>query len=665
MNLFMIRSLLLLAALPAAAIAQSPLETTFANPAPGFVVTNTPNPITGLFDLTVTEPTGIVLTQIDMQVATSHGLNGQFAIYLTAPGDTHVGNQQNAAAWTQVSTATTVHAGGRVTFNLLTPVSLSAATYGMAFHCIEANPIYHGGAASATLPQTYVSNELTIDMSSMRMRISDPIDPFGGATAGFSPRQLAIGMFYTVGGTSVDFNGTPRSGPTPLAVQFTSVATSGAPGGILAYVWDFGDGSPLSNLQDPLHTFTNCGNFTVSLQIIDANGGVTASKTDYVITDVVTPNFVNELLGPNTVLFTDTSTPTPTQWAWDFDNDGLVDSALQNPVFVFPNGCEETTVTLTTTLACQPATSVTRPIAVATSIETTFQGGLITATGALSSANYFDIDVANPLGITVCSVHVNSGIAVGAPLTVNLYQIEGTYVGATDDASLWRLVASETVASAGGGQRTFVPLTTPLHLAAGQFGICMEHIGASPAYTNLGGPLVVSNSDVTITAGLSQGEPVFDPTAATFSPRIANIALHYATSQSTGAGGYGYIGSGCVGSLGVPTNVATIQPILGGTAQISVENLPLAIGLMTLGTVRSAPPIDLIVIGMPGCLLHHSADVQQTILGTGTSATFDFPIPNNVSFIGVQVYTQVASLDIGLNALGFALSDAAVLLVGQ
>ncbi|MFT4512745.1 MAG: PKD repeat protein [Planctomycetota bacterium] len=662
----MLRSLALAAALPALAFAQSPLETTFSNPAPGFVVINTPSPITGLLDITVTEPTGIVLTQVDMQVSTTHGTNGQFAVYITAPGVSHVGNELNAAAWTQVSTATTVHAGGRVSFMLQTPVSLSAASYGMAFHCIEANPIYHGGAVSATLPQTYTSAELTIDMSAMLMRVSDPVDPFGGVSFSFSPRQLAIGMFYTVGGTSVDFSGTPRTGPSPLAVQFTSIATSGVPGGILAYVWDFdNDGTPDATTPNPSFTYTNCGSYTVSLQIIDASGSISVTKADYVVTDVVTPDFENEIVGVNTVSFTDTSSPTPSQWAWDFDGDGATDSTVQNPVFVFANGCAETTVTLTTTLACQPPTSLTRAIAVASSIETTFAGPLVTTTAALSSANYLDVDVTNPLGITVCSAHVNSGLAVGTPLIVNLYQTEGTYVGKTSDVSLWRLVASETIASAGPGTRTFVPLTTPLHLASGTFGICMEHIGASPTYSNVGAPFVVSNSDVTITAGLSQGEPVFDPAAATFSPRVANIALHYSTSQATGAAGYGYIGSGCAGTLGVPTNVANAQPVLGGTAQFAVDNLPLGIGIMALGTARSVPPIDLAIVGMPGCPLHHNAAVLLTMLGAGTSATFDFPIPNNPMFIGTQIFTQAASLDVGLNTLGFALSDAAVMLVGQ
>lgn len=662
----MIRHLALALVLTSIAVAQSPLETTFANPAPGFVVTNTPSPITGLFDINVTEPQGIVLTRVDLQVSTSHGANGQFAVYVTAPGATHVGNQTNAAAWTLASTAATVHAGGRVTFMLQTPVALAPGSYGVAFHCIEANPIYHGGAASAGLPQTYVSNELTIDLSAMRMRTSDPIDPFGGVGGGFSPRQLAMGLYYSVGGTSVDFTATPRTGPSPLTVQFTSVATSSAPGGIQAYVWDFdNDGTADDFTPNPQHTYTQCGTYTVSLQIVDVVGAITTTKVDYIVTDIVTPAFTNEIIAPNTVQFTDTSTPVPTAWAWDFNGDGLVDSTLQDPTHVFASACVEATVSLTTTLACQPPVSVTRPIAVASTIETTFEGGLVTAVTATGAGNYFDVDVSNPQGVTVCGLHVNSDLSPGMLLTVKLYQTEGSYVGKTGDATLWRLIADETIATAGGGQRTFVPLSSPVHLAAGTFGICMEHVGASPVYTNLGGPLTVSNADLSVTAGLSQVVPVFDPAATTYSPRVANIALHYSTSAATSVAGYGYIGSGCAGSLGVPANVSSTQPVLGGQATITVDNLPFGVAVMALGTARNAPPVDLVVVGMPGCLLHHNASVLNTIIGTGTSATLNFAVPNNGALVGVQVYTQSVSLDPGINTLGFALSDAAVMLVGQ
>ena len=47
------------------------------------------------------------------------------------------------------------------------------------------------------------------------------------------------------------------------------------------------------------------------------------------------------------------------------------------------------------------------------------------------------------------------------------------------------------------------------------------------------------------------------------------------------------------------------------------------------------------------------------------SASFVLTIPSNPALIGAQIYSQAVSFDPLLNAFGFAISDAAVLLVGQ
>ncbi|MCK5945246.1 MAG: PKD domain-containing protein [Planctomycetes bacterium] len=661
----MLRLLVAILCAAPAVCTQSPLETTFP-PLPGqnqFVVTNTPSPITGLFDLNVAAP--IVLNSIDLQVNTSHGVNGQLRLWLTAPGGSHVGNEQNPGAWTQVSTAATVHAGGRVTFLLQPPVALPPASYGVAFHMIQANPTYWGGTTSGTLPQTYANNELTIDLGAGRMRVSDPIDPFAAGGAGYSPRQMSMALDYTLGATSVDFSSSVTGGATPLTVQFTELATSGAPGGVLAYIWDFdGDNVPDSTAPNPTHTYTQCGSYTVSLSIVDATGTYTETKVDHIVTDIVTPSFDNALIGPGQLQFTDTSSPPPTSWDWDLDGDGVSDSNLQHPTFTYPSTCDEVTVTLTVTRLCQPPVTLTRTIAVATTLETTFAGGVITAQNATEAADFFDVSVANPTGVTVCGVHVHSVQSSGGPLTIRVWQTEHGYAGKTGDVSQWRLVANETVVSAGANQRTFVPFSKPVHLAPGDFGICMEHVGASPVYSNLGGPLTVSNADLSITAGLIQAAPTFTATTATYAPRIGNFALHYQTSAATGTAGYGFLGAGCAGALGVPGNISTTQPVLGGQATIVVDRLAFDVGVMALGTARNTPAIDLAFVGMPGCALHHSADVLLTLVGAANSATFAFPVPNNAALVGTQVYTQAASFDPGANTLGLALSDAAVMLVG-
>ena len=99
--------------------------------------------------------------------------------------------------------------------------------------------------------------------------------------------------------------------------------------------------------------------------------------------------------------------------------------------------------------------------------------------------------------------------------------------------------------------------------AAGGFGMCMEHVGASPVYTDLGQALTVVNADLSLTTGLAQSAPVFAPASPTYAPRVVNVALHYATTTSTGAAGYGFIGSGCAGSLG---EVVVETPLERGSA---------------------------------------------------------------------------------------------------
>lgn len=653
--------LVALAALVAPLSAQSPILSTMVG---GLVWTNTsPPPMTQLFDISVVHPSGLTFSQIDVNCNTAAGTSGTFGVWVTAPGVSANGNHLNAAAWTQVATAAVTHTGGQVAIVLPTPFYLAPGSYGVALSYTGMNPVYTN-PTTAGLPNTYSTTEATLDMTFGRVRPATVAGPFTGTSNGSSPRHANVRMHYSVGPISVDFVGTPLTGSSPLDVQFTPYAFSGNPGGIQAYLWDFGDGNT-STTTAPLHTYTTCGDYTVSLTIFDVSGSYAATKTNYVKTDVVTPKFKNDLVGPNMLLFTDLSDGTPTGWAWDFDNDTIIDSTLQNPIWTFPNACEEQIVTLTVTRACKTAT-LTKRIAVASSFETTFQSGLIISTTAPGGTSFVDVNVLNPLGVTVCAMHLNSNVATGTPVTVNVWQKAGTYVGAVTDATQWRMIHTSTVNSLGYGARTLVQFSPPIHLAFGVSGLGFELVGGSPAYTNLGGPVTYSNADLTLTAGLVQLSPIFGPAATStqYSPRIWNGALHYSTTATTGAAGYGYIGAGCAGTLGVPSNVATSQPIIGTTSTWTFGNLPFGIGVLILGASR-VPGLDLAIIGMPGCPLFASPDVTLTLVGAGTSASFPFPIPNNPTFLGIQLYTQALSLDLGLNPMGLGISDAAVALIGQ
>lgn len=83
---------------------------------------------------------------------------------------------------------------------------------------------------------------------------------------------MRLGRFRFVGGTApvADFTASPVSGQSPQLVTFTDNST--APGSTLAsWSWNFGDGGT-SNLQNPTHTYTEPGVYTVSLVVTNAQG---------------------------------------------------------------------------------------------------------------------------------------------------------------------------------------------------------------------------------------------------------------------------------------------------------------------------------------------------------------------------------------------------------
>ena len=97
-------------------------------------------------------------------------------------------------------------------------------------------------------------------------------NPFGSASL-TKPNYITVSDPGTV-----DFEAVPTSGAAPLVdVQFTDLSADNP----TAWAWDFGDGGT-SAIQNPTHTFTSPGAYTVSLTVTTSAGGGTAVKTDYI-----------------------------------------------------------------------------------------------------------------------------------------------------------------------------------------------------------------------------------------------------------------------------------------------------------------------------------------------------------------------------------------------
>ncbi|NQT73729.1 MAG: PKD domain-containing protein [Chloroflexi bacterium] len=121
------------------------------------------------------------------------------------------------------------------------------------------------------------------------------------------------------------FSGEPISGGAPLTVKFDDKSTRT----ISSWAWDFGDGGT-SEVQSPLHTYTEAGNYTVSLTVDGPDGSDTESVEDYI--QVVEVDFSADYASgyhPLDVQFTDQSKGDIVSWAWHFGDGGM--SEEQSP----------------------------------------------------------------------------------------------------------------------------------------------------------------------------------------------------------------------------------------------------------------------------------------------------------------------------------------------
>ncbi|MDD5188048.1 MAG: DUF3344 domain-containing protein, partial [Methanoregula sp.] len=137
--------------------------------------------------------------------------------------------------------------------------------------------------------------------------------------------------------SQADFTTNVTGGEQPLTVRFTDTST-GTPS---RWTWDFGDGSG-STEQNPVHTYTSTGTYTVRLTVTNNLGTDTTIRTDYItVTPTVAPVAAFSATpqngtAPVSVQFTDLSSHFPTSWAWDFgDGSGSTD---KNPSHVYRSG---------------------------------------------------------------------------------------------------------------------------------------------------------------------------------------------------------------------------------------------------------------------------------------------------------------------------------------
>ncbi|HET6255632.1 MAG TPA: PKD domain-containing protein [Puia sp.] len=189
----------------------------------------------------------------------------------------------------------------------------------------------------------------------------------------------------TIGAALVPtFTAAPTSAcQAPLAVQFTD-QTSPVP---TQWTWDFGDGTPTSNQQSPLHTYTSTGNFNVMLTATTAagcSGTTTMSKEVNITAPTITlagqGACVNTAFTPS---YTVNSVDPVTSYTWSAPNATPSTATGASPSFTYSaTGFYTITLTIQTVSGCSATQTFTNAIQVGTPTPASFTATPNPACGA-------------------------------------------------------------------------------------------------------------------------------------------------------------------------------------------------------------------------------------------------------------------------------------------
>jgi PKD repeat protein len=129
-----------------------------------------------------------------------------------------------------------------------------------------------------------------------------------------------------------DFSAVPTNGLVPLSVSFTNLSN-----GATNYTWDLGDGN-FSSTLNPSHTYTNAGNYTVSLTAVGLGGTNTLTRTNYIVVTNPPPVIVDfsatptNGLAPLSVSFTNLSSGA-TNYTWNFGDGNSSNAANPSNIY--------------------------------------------------------------------------------------------------------------------------------------------------------------------------------------------------------------------------------------------------------------------------------------------------------------------------------------------
>jgi len=316
---------------------------------------------------------------------------------------------------------------------------------------------------------------------------------------------------------AASFTATGSSGGVPLTVQFVDTSTRSP----TSWVWSFGDGS-YSTEQNPAHTYSTAGTYTVTLTASNAAGSDTTVESDYITVDPAEPiaAFAADVTAgtaPLAVNFTDLSTNTPTGWYWSF-GDGST-SSDQNVIHTY-----ESLGTYTVTLTASNSAGS----------NTTIGSGMITVREAVSSPS------------ASFTADITSG---SAPLVVQFTDTSAN----TPTAWVWTF---------GDGESSTLPNPTHTYAAAGSYTVKLT--ASNSAGTNT----AIRDGYITVADGSRSATDTPLTETATPEPQTMDTAVPSssgtAASQNGGSGSLlPYAGIAVLAVIGIAGYLLSKRPPRG------------------------------------------------------------------------------------------------------
>lgn len=325
----------------------------------------------------------------------------------------------------------------------------------------------------------------------------------------------AAGSDTTTLANYVTVNPVPTAGFTSSINGATATFTNTS-GNATAYDWNFGDGQT-STAQNPVHTYTNDGTYTVTLTATNACGSNTFTQAVTIVTPptaafTATPT---SGCGPLTVQFTSSSSANATTFNWAFPGGTPSSSSAQNPSVTY-NAPGSYSVTLTVSNSAGSNTStqtgfitvIPNPVA---GFSSSTNNATATFTNTSTNANTYVWDFGD-------------GNASNLANPVHTYTNDGTYTvvltasGICGTATFTQNVVIITSPNAGFTANTTVgcgPLTVQFQDLSTQNTTAWEWSfpGGTPGTSNLQNPVVVydvpGTYDVTLVASTAAGSSTF------------------------------------------------------------------------------------------------------------------------------------------------------------